>query len=260
MSVLLPGVRDSAIARVNPVAKMIAALLLSLTLLLSVDVVSAAVALVLEGVLFFWAGLGARQFFLRTSPLWVAAPLAGLTMVLYGEDSGRVYFEFLFVTVTQGSSYLGAAMVLRVLAAGMPAIVLFVTADPTDFADGLAQLLKLPSRFVLGGLAGLRLVGLFLEDWRFLALARRARGVGDRGRFRRLGGQAFALLVLSVRRGSKLATAMEAKGFGSRTKRTWARLSRFALPELTLIAVALLVAGTAVTVSVATGSWHFIVQ
>lgn len=37
-----------------------------------------------------------------------------------------------------------------------------VTVDPTDLADGLVQIVRLPSRFVLGGLAGVRLVGIGL--------------------------------------------------------------------------------------------------
>ena len=80
-------------------------------------------------------------------------------------------------------------------AIALPSVVLFVTVDPTDLADGLAQVLRLPARFVLGALAGLRMVGLFIDDWRALELARRARGVADRGRLRRFLGMAFALLI-----------------------------------------------------------------
>lgn len=258
MSLMTPTIRDRAVARINPVAKLAVALLVSVTLLLSIDPVSAGVALVLEFLLFPFAGLTFKDFFRRTSPLWIAAPLAGLTTVLYGVDSGRLLWEFGFVTVTDGSLTLGWVIVLRVLAVGLPAIVLFVTTDPTDLADGLGQVVRLPERFVLGGLAGLRLVGLFIEDWHSLTLARRARGVADRNRIRRFAGQAFALLVLAVRRGSKLATAMEAKGFGLETRRTWARPSPFGAREFALIAIGMLVAGIAVTVSVATGNWRWV--
>ena len=133
-----------------------------------------------------------------------------------------------------------------------------MTVDPTDLADGLAQVVRLPARFVLGGLAGLRLVGLFLEDWRALELARRARGIADRGALRRLLSQAFALLVLSIRRGSKLATAMEARGFGAPVRRTWARPSTFRGREFALVGLGLAVALLSVGVSVATGSWNFV--
>jgi energy-coupling factor transport system permease protein len=119
--------------------------------------------------------------------------------------------------------------------------------------------LHLPARFVLGAFAGIRLAGLFADDRRALELARRARGVADRGRLRRLAGLAFALFVLSIRRGSALATAMEARGFGSDARRTWARPSRFGLPEVGLIALGAAIAGAATIAAVATGSWNFIV-
>jgi energy-coupling factor transport system permease protein len=247
-----------AIHGVNPVAKLIAAMVIGFSLLLTIDPVSAAVALVLEAILLVWAGLSFREFFVRTSPLWIAVPLTGLTTALYGVDSGAVHWTFGFVSVTDGSLELSVAMMLRILAAGIPAIVLFVTTDPTDLADGLAQVLRLPERFVIGGLAGLRLVGLFIDDWRSLSLARRARGVGDSGRIRRFGGQAFALLVLSVRRATKLATAMEAKGFGSHASRSWARPSPFGWREVVLIAIGVTVGAAAITAAVAAGTWRFI--
>jgi energy-coupling factor transport system permease protein len=113
---------------------------------------------------------------------------------------------------------------------------------------------------VLGGLAGLRLVGLFIEDWRALALARRARGVGDTSAMTRLLSQAFALLVISIRRGSKLATAMEAKGFGSDRPRTWARESTFGRREWALIGIGTAIAAVAVVAAVTTGNWHFVLD
>ncbi len=230
MTLLDTRARTGAIARVNPVAKLAASALVAVPLVFTLDVVSAAVALVLELALMPFAGLGWREFWVRTWPVWLAAPLTGLTIALYGQTSGQVYVDWFVVVVSDGSLQLAAATMLRVLAIALPSVVLFVTVDPTDLADGLAQILHLPSRFVLGALAGLRMIGLFLDDWRALELARRARGVADRGRTRRFLGMAFALLVLSIRRGSKLATAMEARGFGAPGSRTWARPSRFGWP------------------------------
>lgn len=245
--------------RVNPVAKLGAALLLAACLVLTIDWVSAGVALLLELALLPLVGVRWREFWLRTLPVWVAAPLTAVTILLYGEPSGTVYFEWLAVRVSDGSIELALATGLRVLAIGLPAVVLFITVDPTDLADGLAQVWRLPSRFVFGALAGLRLVGLFLHDWRSLELARRARGVGDRGRIRRAFGQVFALLVLAIRRGSKLATAMEARGFGGDTERTWARVSVFGAREWGVVFAGLMVGMIAITTAIATGHWNFIV-
>ncbi|MCS5718655.1 energy-coupling factor transporter transmembrane protein EcfT [Herbiconiux sp. CPCC 205763] len=259
MTVLAPPRGTRRIHSINPVAKLAASLVLSAILLVTIDWVSAAVALALESVLFVWAGLGPRAFFRRTFAIWIAAPLAGLTTLLYGVTSGQVYWQFLLMEISDGSISLAVATVLRILAIGLPAVVLFATIDPTDLADGLAQVWHLPSRFVLGALAGLRLIALFLQDWRQLELARRARGLGDSGRLRRFASQAFALLVISIRRGSKLATAMEARGFGGATVRTWARESSFGGREWLLVLVGAAIGAVAIAVAVATGSFNFII-
>ena len=78
------------------------------------------------------------------------------------------------------------------------------------------------------------------------------------GRIRRFAGLAFALFVLSIRRGSALATAMEARGFGGTGPRTWARPSAFGAREVLLVAVGALIAATAVVVAVVTGQWEFL--
>jgi energy-coupling factor transport system permease protein len=75
---------------------------------------------------------------------------------------------------------------------------------------------------------------------------------------RRFLGMAFALLVLSIRRGSKLATAMEARGFGAPGVRTWARPSTFGAAEWALMAIGLAIALVAVAAAVAAGTWNFI--
>lgn len=255
---MTPRTGRGPVARLNPVAKLGAALLIALPLVLTIDPVSALVALLLELPLLLVAGIGWRQFWLRTLPLWIAAPASAVTIALYGVTSGEVLFEWLFVRVSEGSVTLALATFLRVLAIGLPAIVLFVTVDPTDLADGLTQIVRLPARFVLGALAGMRMLGLLADDWRALQLARRARGVADRGRLRRILGMAFALLVLSIRRGSKLATAMEARGFGAPGERTWARESRFGAGDWLLLVVGAAISTLAIAAAVAAGTWNFI--
>jgi energy-coupling factor transport system permease protein len=243
---------------VNPVTKLGVALLVTVALVLSIDVVSAGVVLVAVLVLAPFAGVGLGVVARRSIPLVVAGALAAITTALYGVDSGTVLLALGPVTVTSGSLGLAAAVGLRVLAIGVPGILLLATIDPTDLADGLAQRLHLPARFVLGALAAFRLVGLLVADWRDLALARRARGIADRARIRRALGQAVALHVLAVRRGTKLATAMEARGFGAPGPRTWARASRFGAGDLVLAGIGVVVTALAVGLAVALGTWRFV--
>lgn len=250
--------RPGPISPRSALAKLAAALLIALPLVLTIDVVSASVALLLEFPLLLLAGVGAREFWTRTAVLWVAAPLSAVTIALYGATSGTVHFEWFVMRVSDGSLALAAATAVRVLAIGLPAVVLFITVDPTDLADDLAQRVRLPSRFVVGALAGMRMLGLLVDDWRALALARRARGVADEGRIRRALGMAFALFVLAIRRGSSLATAMEARGFGGDGPRSWARPSRWGSRDTLLVVAAAVIPAIALTVAVLTGAWNFI--
>jgi len=256
VSLVVPEIRRSWIASVNPLAKLVVSLLVAVTLVLSIDVVSAGIVVAVMVVLLPFAGLSARQLAVRTSPIVISAVLACIATALYGVDEGATLLALGPVTVTEGSVGLAVAILLRVLAVGVPAVVLFATTDPTDLADALAQLAKLPARFVLGALAALRLVGLLLEDWEALGLARRARGVADRGRIRRFLVQAGTLLVFAVRRGGKLATAMEARGFGGEAPRSWARRSVLRPRDVAVMAVGVLVVAAAVTTAVLVGSWR----
>jgi energy-coupling factor transport system permease protein len=244
--------------RINPVAKLMAAGVIAIALVLSVDWVSALTALLLEIPLIFVLGVRLRPLLIRTGLIAIAAALTALTNLLYGEIRGTVHWHFLLINVSDGSIQLALAMFLRVMAIALPSVFLFLDVQPTELADGLGQVLKLPARFVLGALAGLRMVGLLRDDWQYLGFARRARGVADHARLRRFLGQAFALLVFAIRRGSKLATAMEARGFGAYPTRTWARPSPFGVKEFALIAVGVGIAGAAIAVSMAFGTWDFV--
>lgn len=250
--------RTGPVAPRSALAKLIASLVIALPLVLTIDVVSASVALLLEIPLLALAGLTVREFWTRTAVIWIAAPLSAITIALYGQPSGAVHFEWLVIRISDGSLELALATAIRVLAIALPAVVLFVTVDPTDLADDLGQRMRLPSRFVVGALAGMRMMGMLVDDWRALALARRARGVADEGRIRRFIGMAFALFVLAIRRGSSLATAMEARGFGGTGVRTWARDSVWGRSDSVFVLLAALIPVLAIAAAVASGSWNFI--
>lgn len=241
---------------VQPVAVLLGVLGLGVCLVLSLDVVSAAVALVIELALAPLLRLPVRTLLLRTSPVLLAVPLTGVSIALYGQASGRVWFDVGFAHVTDGSLELALATMLRVLAVGLPGVALFIRVDPTDLADGLAQVLRLPARFVLGALAAIRMTTLLGEDWRQIAMARRARGLGDGNRVRRGASMAFALVVVALRRATTLAVAMESRGFGAPGTRSWARPARFAGREWATLALLVGIGLVAIAVSVAAGTWR----
>lgn len=248
--------------RLNPVTRIAMALVLSLPLILTLDWVSAGVGLVLVLTAALLVGYRPAYLARRLGLLLVVGLLAAISMSLYGQPGGREWFAWLLIRVTDNSLLLAVAVLLRVLTLGLSAVLLFGDVDPTDLADGLAQVAHLPARFVLGALAGVRMLGLFADDWRSLGLARRARGLGDSGRLRRWFSMAFALLVLAIRRGSRLATAMEAKGFGATGPdapvRSWARESRLGRADLVGLVVSALMGAVAVAAAIWFGTFHWV--
>lgn len=252
-----PGARG-LLARTNPVARVLALLVATTPLLITIDPVSAGVALALELALMPLSGVSARSFFLKATPLLVAAPLGALSMLLYATPGGTVYWQLGPAAISDHSMWLALGIGLRMCAIVMPAIALLDRIDPTDMGDGLAQILHLPARPVLAALAGARMTSLMAADWKALERARRARGVGDASRIRSFLRGAFSLLVFALRRSGKLATTMEARGFGAAGKRTWARVSRLRAADAVLMIVAVVLPAIALTVSVMAGTFALV--
>lgn len=248
----------NVLQRIDPTTRILALVLLTTPLLLSIDLVSASVALACTILLAPLCGVGPVRLLRRGWPLLLLAPLTGIGMLFYGRAGGETYWEFLLIKVTENSVSLAIAVTVRVLAVGLPAIVLTADLDPTRLGDGLSQLWKLPSRFVIGSVAGARLVTLFRQDWGALERAQRARGLGDGSRVKRLPAIMFGLLVLALRRGSKLATAMEARGFGSEIPRTWGRRAHFGSWDVGVLFACAAIATLALGLAIWTGEFRLL--
>ena len=246
------------LARTNPVARVLALLVATTPLLITIDPVSAGVALALELALMPLSGVSARSFFMKATPLLVAAPLGALSMLLYASPGGTVYWQFGPAAISDHSMWLALGIGLRMCAIVMPAIALLDRIDPTDMGDGLAQILHLPARPVLAALAGARMTSLMAADWKALERARRARGVGDASRIRSFLRGSFSLLVFALRRSGKLATTMEARGFGAQGTRTWARVSRLRAADAVLMVVAIALPAIALAASIWAGTFALV--
>ncbi|WP_435091309.1 energy-coupling factor transporter transmembrane component T family protein [Micromonospora aurantiaca (nom. illeg.)] len=256
--VAAPG---APLARRNPVAKLAAAVVFTLILVATLDPVAPAIAIAVELAVLPLFGVRYRVLARRAWPLLAGAVGILVTLVLFAADrSGRVLVEAGPVLVTEGVFVTALGLVLRMLAVALPGIVVFATTDPTDLADALIQNAKTPARFAIGALAAFRMVPLLEQEWRMISMARRARGV-DAGRnpvakLRLFASTAFTLLVGAIRRGTRLAVAMDARGFDAGTPRTVARPQRFTRADALLVAGAALLAGGALATSIALGTFR----
>lgn len=252
-----PTSPSPVLAARNPAFRFIAAMLASIPLVLSLDPVSAGIATLAELIAFLVIGYRPWEIIKRIWPLFLASPSALVSVILYGKVGGQVLWQWGPAIVSQQSLWLAFATFLRIFAIGMPAIVLIAGIDATDLADSLSQQLHFSDRFVYSGLAGMRLFSVISDDWAALSLSRRSRGLADQSAVKRFLPQCFALLVLSIRRSTTLAVAMQARGFGGTTKRTHARISRVTGLDGAMLAISLFIPLASLLAAVFAGTFAF---
>ncbi len=263
MRLLTPLVPDARapLARANPVAKLGAALLLLVALFASLDGVTALIVLAGLVVAFPFAGLSPGALAGRAWLIGLAAISLGVFNVLFAaEQVGQILVSVGPLRIGWETLLDGAGLAVRLLAVALAGLLATATSQPTDLADALVQQLRVSPRFAIGALAALRLVPLMGQEWQTISLARRARGV-DAGRsplaaVRLFAGQMLALLVGAIRRGTRMAMAMEARGFGAMPCRSVARVQRIALGDWGWIIAAALLGALAIGVSLILGTWR----
>jgi energy-coupling factor transport system permease protein len=228
----------AALARANPVAKLAAAAILMAALFFGSGLRPPIV--ILLGILSIlpFTGLRTRQLLARTWPLLVAAILVGTFNVVLAPAS------------PSGPDVTGGvALGLRLMGIALCGVLAVATSDPTELADSLQQQARLSPRLAVGAMAATRMLPILAVEWQLLGMARRARGVSAGWSpilaARLAFGRLLALLVASIRRATRLAMAMDARGFGSEPCRTIARPQRMGLTDWGLIVAAAILGAAA---------------
>ncbi|MFR7777370.1 MAG: ATP-binding cassette domain-containing protein [Bifidobacterium angulatum] len=249
--------RSPFLASLNPAYRLIGGFLAALPMLLSLDWLSSGTMLVLEFAVLAVIGITPWRTVRSTWPVFVGAPFSALAVLLYGKSGGDTWWQWGLMRVTDRSAELALATALRILAIGIPAIIAVLGIDVTDLADSFSQILHLPDRFVYGGLAGMRLFSVLQDDWTALSASRRSRGLGDDNALRAFLPQSFALLVLSIRRSTTLATAMQARGFGGTGPRSHARVSEVHVRDRVFLAACLALPIASLCLALRFGTFSF---
>ena len=263
MQLITPLVPDpsAALARANPVAKLGAALVLLVVLFGSLDGVTALVVLAGLVAVLPVSGLSLRTLLGRAWLVGLAAVSIGVVNVLFApEQAGPTLVSVGPVRIGAETMVDGLGLAMRLVAIALAGLLATATSQPTELADALIQQLRVSPRFAIGALAALRLLPLLAAEWQAIAMARRARGV-EAGRspiaaVRLFAGQLLALLVGAIRRGSRMALAMEARGFGAMPCRTVARVQRMTVGDWGWIVGAAVLGAAAVGLSLALGTWR----
>ena len=174
------------------------------------------------------------------APLWLAALSVGFFNAVLSpanaDPTATVVLAFGPLCLTEPALAAGIALGLRVVAIVAVGVAWSRITDPTHLVDALVQQGRLADRFAYGALAALQAIPWLAEDLVALREARRMRGLRSTWHPRVLVG----LLVLVIRRGDRLAVAMDARGFAA-VGRTRYRIVRWAALDTVVVLAGLAV-------------------
>jgi energy-coupling factor transport system permease protein len=262
MEIALLGDPRASLARRNPLAKLGAAALVMLALFLAIDLVTPLIVVAVLIAAVPMSGLRPLVLLRRAWPLLVAGLAIAILNTVFAPHQTGTPIRIGPLTLGLTTILEGAAVGLRIVGIALAGVLALATIEPTDLADALVQHLHAPPRFALGALAAVRMMPVLADEWRLIGLARRARGIEAGFNplviVRLAASRLFALLVAAIRRGTRLALAMDARGFGERPCRTVARPQVINRADWLLLGAALLAGVGATVVSVALGSYRIL--
>ena len=220
---------SSALGRRDPVVKFAVVLVLSLLLVLVIDPITPLLFLALT--LLAAAALGnvslasyGRAFavlavvglgFVWSNAILASAPGETPPLAVWGP-----------IRVSEAGLRFGMAIALRGLAIGAISLTFVLTTDPTRFAVSLARNARVPDRIAYPLLAAYRFLPFLTDEYAQIHLAQRVRGAADASTFgglRRRLRELVPLFATAVRRATRVAVAMDARGFAGASSRTYLR-------------------------------------
>ncbi|OAX61684.1 hypothetical protein A5N15_05055 [Rothia kristinae] len=253
--------RASALGRTNAATKIVVATLQTLVFVVSLDWVTSSLGLVLLLAAMTAAGMRPWAVARKLWFIFAAAVLSGWATALMAEKSGRLLLDLGPWQVSTGSLDSGIAIMLRGCALALISVMFLASTDAHELGESLAQTFRLPPASCSprwrpsvswvcwprsgrpwpppGGPAA----SAPAPRW-----SRSPRGFAQ---------QAFALMVQALRRASRLAVTMEARGFGA-GPRTWLNPPTYHRVDVVVLILGLLIPVIAVGASLALGSYRTI--
>ncbi|MDO4502732.1 MAG: energy-coupling factor transporter transmembrane component T [Coriobacteriia bacterium] len=214
----VPG--NSFLHRMNPVAKLAAALLIVITCFVTSSFALLIGILVLDLVLAARCGMLKQTLGLAKAVTAFSALLGVIALFTTPEGTQLVALPFGGYLGT-GSILAAVRIVLRLVACAVPLFLVFYVTRLNDIANSLVKILHVPYKYAFTFMSTVRFIPLFMNDMAGIMEAQTARGVEFDGslvkRLRLMVPLCVPLLVSSVRKTNSAAIAAEVRGFNLRT-------------------------------------------
>lgn len=245
-----PG--TSFIHRMNPVAKLACALLISVACFCTANLAFIAAILVIDAALAVSCGMVREALGLARAVAAFSVLLA--LIALLTTPSGAVLVKLPWGYVGTGSLMAALLIVMRLVACAVPLFLVMYVTKLTDLANAMVKIVRVPYRYAFTFTSAVHFIPVFMNDMAGIMEAQTARGVQFDGgivrRIRLMVPLCVPLLVSSVRKTNSAAIAAEVRGFNIRTRESGYKEYPFARIDVAALAFSVLLVAAAVALSV----------
>lgn len=239
----VPG--TSFLHKMNPVAKLFAALLIVFACFLTQSFIVLGCIIVLDIIL-------AASCKMMKQTLGLAKAVAGFSLILalialFTTPTGDMLCELPWGYIGTGSIIAAVRIIVRLVACAVPLFLVFYVTKLNDLANALVKICHVPYRYAFVFTSTVHFIPVFMNDMAGIMEAQTARGVEFDGGFvrkvRLMIPLCVPLLVSSVRKTNSAAIAAEVRGFNLRTRTSGFKTYPFSVMDIValLLMVALLV-------------------
>lgn len=239
----VPG--DSLMHRMNPVAKVVCALFISIACFCTSNLVFLCAVLALDLVLAASCRMLRPALGLARAVAVFSIILAIIALLTTPEGEPLVQLPWGYIGV--GSILAAIRVVIRLIACAIPLFLVMYVTQLGDLANSFCKILRVPYRYAFTFTSAVHFIPVFMNDMAQIMEAQTARGVefdcGIVKKVRLMVPLCVPLLVSSVRKTNSAAIAAEVRGFNLRTHESGFKEYPFrAADAVCMIACALLIA------------------
>ena len=247
----VPG--TSLIHRMNPVAKLLFAVLFAITCFCTGNLIFLCAMLAIASACAASCGMMRQTFGLMKAVFVFSLILA--ILLLLTTPSGDRLVDLPWGYIGTGSILAAVTTIVRLEAAAIPLFLTFYVTKVSDLSNSVVKVLHVPYRYAFTFASTVHFIPVFMNDMKSIMETQTARGIefdvgGIVNKVRLMVPLCVPLLVSSVRKTNSSAIAAEVRGFNLRTRASGFKEYPFAAADIValLMAVALMAGAICITV------------
>ncbi len=246
----VPG--DSFLHRMNPVAKVLCALLISIACFCTGNLIFLVAVLILDFVMAARCGM-ARQAAGLAKAVAIFSILLAL-IALLGTPRGPVLVTLPWGYIGIGSIVAAITVIMRLVACAIPLFLVMYVTQMNDLANSFCKIVHVLYKYAFTFTSAVHFIPVFMNDMSGIMEAQTARGVAFDGgmvkRIRLMVPLCVPLLISSVRKTNSAAIAAEVRGFNLRTCQSGYKDYPFTGLDVRAIVACVLLVAVAIVVNV----------